>query len=81
MNTWRESPFYSEPERAALELTEVVTISIGLLQARKSAHGILRLRRFPLKGALIEQQISYFNVINLNVVVVNEVICSTNKDR
>ena len=49
MNTWRESPFYSEPERAALELTEVVTRSIGLLQARKSAHGILRLRRFPLK--------------------------------
>ena len=49
MNTWRESPFYSEPERAALELTEVVTRSIGLLQARKSAHRILRLRRFPLK--------------------------------
>jgi hypothetical protein len=49
LNTWRESPFYFEPERAALELTEVVTISMGLLQARKSTHGILRLRRFPLK--------------------------------
>ena len=54
LNTWRESPFYSEPERAALELTDVVTRSIGLLQARKSAHGILRLKRFPLKGALLE---------------------------
>lgn len=32
-------------------------------------------------GALIEQQTSYFIVINLNVVVVNEVICSTKKDR
>ena len=29
----------------------------------------------------MEQQISYFIVINLNVVVVNEVICSTKKDR
>ena len=60
LNTWRESPFYSEPERAALELTEVVTISIGLLQARKSAHGILRLRRFPLKGAYPEQGFASF---------------------
>ena len=32
-------------------------------------------------GALIEQQISYFIVINLNVVVVNEVIRSKKKDR
>ena len=37
--------------------------------------------RYSTIGPLIEQQISYFNVINLNVVVVNEVICSTKKDR
>jgi hypothetical protein len=33
------------------------------------------------KGVLIEQQISYFIVINLNVVVVNEDIHSKKKDR
>ncbi|HUC93484.1 MAG TPA: carboxymuconolactone decarboxylase family protein [Paenibacillus sp.] len=26
LNAWREAPFYSEPERAALELTEAMTL-------------------------------------------------------
>lgn len=32
LNAWRESPFYSDEERAALELTEAVTVI--------SAHGV-----------------------------------------
>ncbi|QCR31912.1 hypothetical protein C1N55_06845 [Lysinibacillus sp. SGAir0095] len=57
LNALRESPLYSEPERSALELTDVVTRSIGLLQARNPHMGFYDLGGFSLKGAILEKEL------------------------
>ncbi len=60
LNAWRESPFYSDAERAALELTEAVT----LIATQRVSDNLYERVRIHFNASQFVQLIMAINVIN-----------------